>query len=120
MEDVIPVAEATLATIGRCQVRRELGRGAMGVVCEGNDPVLARPVAVKTIHKAFSADKIDGQVFERRIFVEARTAAGLSHPVIVVVYDVGRDVAAGRLYRSSPRISTDVQRVRRHCRVSSR
>ena len=84
-------------TIGRYRIVRELGQGAMGVVYEAEDPLLGRRVALKTIHRALSADPATGELFEKRFFAEARAAAGLSHPGIVVVHDVGRD-ESGRLF----------------------
>jgi serine/threonine-protein kinase len=83
--------------IGRYRVVRELGRGGMGVVYEAEDPVLGRKVALKTIHRGLIADPAAGKMFEERFFAEARAAAGLSHPGIVVVHDVGRD-EWGRLF----------------------
>jgi Protein kinase domain len=83
--------------IGRYEIGRELGRGAMGVVYEAHDPVLGRTIALKTIHPAI-AGKDDRDAFESRFFTEARVAARLQHPGIVVVHDVGRDVEAGALY----------------------
>jgi serine/threonine-protein kinase len=83
---------------GRYIVRRELGRGTMGVVYEAEDPVLARTVAVKTIDLTFAAGERARADFERRFFTEARVAAQLSHPGIVVCHDVGKDAASGRLF----------------------
>ncbi len=73
------------ATIGRYRVLSELGRGGMGVVYEGHDPELDRPVAIKMIRD------LDGDEDELERFVrEARAGAKLAHPGIVSVYDVGR------------------------------
>ena len=83
---------------GRYLIRRELGRGTMGVVYEAEDSVLARTVAVKTIDLAFAAGVDAGDEFERRFFTEARVAARLSHPGIVVCHDVGKDPASGKLF----------------------
>ena len=83
--------------IGRYRILRELGQGAMGVVYEAEDPLLGRRVALKTIHRALSSDPATGEMFEKRFFAEAKAAASLSHPGIVVVHDVGRD-DSGRLF----------------------
>ena len=84
-------------TIGRYRVLRELGQGIMGVVYEAEDPLLGRRVALKTIHRALSSDPATGEMFEKRFFAEAKAAASLSHPGIVVVHDLGRD-DSGRLF----------------------
>ncbi len=81
--------------IGRYEVLRELGRGAMGIVYEARDPALSRTIALKTILPAPPGEK---EAFEERFFSEARIAARLSHPGIVVVHDVGRDAESGVLY----------------------
>ncbi|MEO5361138.1 MAG: CHASE2 domain-containing protein [Nitrospirota bacterium] len=81
---------STKSTLGRYEVLRELGRGAMGVVFLGKDPKINRDVAIKTL----SYDEIDSeQVVEikTRFFREAEAAGKLSHPNIVRVYDVGED-----------------------------
>ena len=83
--------------IGRYEILRELGRGAMGVVYEATDPALGRTIALKTIHPAI-AGKLDLQVFETRFFTEARETARLQHPGIVIVHDVGRDSDSGILF----------------------
>jgi serine/threonine-protein kinase len=89
--------KTTPAKIGRYEIGRELGRGAMGVVYEAHDPALGRTIALKTIHPAI-AGKEDREAFEARFFTEARVAARLQHPGIVVVHDVGRDGDTGTLY----------------------
>jgi len=83
---------------GRYVVRRELGRGTMGVVYEAEDGLLARTVAVKTIDLTFAAGQAASSEFEQRFFREARVAARLSHPGIVVCHDVGKDPASGKLF----------------------
>lgn len=85
------------AKVGRYEIQRELGRGAMGVVYEANDPALGRTIALKTIHPAI-AGKQDREAFETRFFTEARETARLQHPGIVVVHDVGRDSETGTLF----------------------
>ncbi len=91
------IPSGTPARIGRYEIVRELGRGAMGVVYEASDPALGRTIALKTIHPGI-AGKEDREAFETRFFDEARVAARLQHPGIVVVHDVGRDPDGGTLY----------------------
>jgi serine/threonine protein kinase len=81
--------------IGRYQVVRELGRGAMGIVFEARDPLIDRTVAVKTIRLDTLGDASEAEGLQERLFREARSAGALSHPGIVVVHDLGRheDVA---------------------------
>jgi serine/threonine-protein kinase len=86
------------AKVGRYEVRRELGRGMMGVVYEAHDSLLDRVVALKTIHLSFQVSEAERRNFEERFLTEARSAARLSHPGIVVVHDVGRDPETGTLF----------------------
>lgn len=76
--------------LGRYDIIRVLGKGAMGVVYEGRDPNLDRRVAIKTIRvqnlTAQAAAEYDG-----RFRTEARSAARLHHPNIVSVFDSGQD-----------------------------
>jgi serine/threonine-protein kinase len=81
-------------SIGRYRLEKELGRGAMGIVYLARDPVLGRRVALKTIHEALSS----AESYRQRFFAEARAAAGLSHPGIVLVYDIGLDPGSSRLF----------------------
>ena len=68
---------------GRYRLERTLGRGGMAAVWLGHDEVLDRPVAVKVLSDAIASDP----GFLARFRREARTAAGLSHPNLVRVYD---------------------------------
>ena len=74
-------------TIGRYSVIRELGRGAMGVVYEANDPTLGRTIALKTIHA--NAIGTNPEEAAQRFKNEARAAGSLNHPNIVTVFDAG-------------------------------
>jgi serine/threonine-protein kinase len=71
--------------LGRYEIRAELGRGGMARVYRAIDTLLQRPVAIKVLAAQLSMDPEFVQRFER----EARTAAGLRHPGIVTIYDVG-------------------------------
>jgi tRNA A-37 threonylcarbamoyl transferase component Bud32 len=77
--------------IGRYQISRELGRGAMGIVYEAVDPLIGRKVAVKVIRLEPLSDGTDAAFLRERLFREARTAGGLFHPGIAVILDVGQD-----------------------------
>jgi tRNA A-37 threonylcarbamoyl transferase component Bud32 len=92
------VSEEVPKTLGRYEIQKELGRGMMGVVYRANDPDLGRLVALKTIKLAFAIPEGEKAAFEKRFTAEARAAAGLQHPGIVVVHDVGRDPATGVIY----------------------
>ncbi len=75
--------------IGRYQILGELGRGAMGIVYRAQDPTIGRLVAIKTIRLADLSDEVERGRLRDRLFREAQSAGILSHPGIVVVYDVG-------------------------------
>ena len=83
-EDLVP-----LRTVGRYQVVEEIGRGAMGVVYRGFDPVIGRAVALKTIVVGAVAE--DAAEFRQRLFREASAAGALAHPNIVTIHDVVHD-----------------------------
>ncbi len=77
--------------LGRYEVEKELGKGAMGAVYLGKDPKIARVVAIKTmaLSQEFEADEL--QDVKDRFFREAETAGRLSHPNIVTIYDAGEE-----------------------------
>jgi len=83
-------AAPELKTLGRYNIERVLGKGAMGVVYEGVDPRLGRRVAIKTILKSH-LDEDTGKDFAMRFVREAQAVARLNHPNIVQVYDFGEE-----------------------------
>ena len=76
--------------LGRYELIRVLGKGAMGLVYEGRDPNLHRRVAIKTI-KVENLSEEAAAEYEMRFRTEAHSAARLQHPNIVSVYDSDRD-----------------------------
>jgi len=77
--------------LGRYEIEKELGRGAMGVVYLGKDPKIGRVVAIKTMSLAqgFKADELEN--VKTRFFHEAELAGRLNHPNIVTIYDAGEE-----------------------------
>ena len=77
--------------LGRYQVERELGKGAMGVVYLGRDPKIGRIVAIKTmaLSQEFEAEELTDA--RERFFREAETAGRLQHQHIVTIFDAGED-----------------------------
>ncbi len=73
--------------LGKYEILRPLGQGAMGEVFLAEDPVLGREVAIKTIRPGGSF----GEDAWARFQHEARVVGGLNHPHIVTVYDFGED-----------------------------
>jgi serine/threonine protein kinase len=76
----------------RYRVVREIGRGGMGVVYEAQDTALRRPVAIKVLASEMSSARS-----AERMRREAQIIAGLEHPAIVPVHDVG-ELPDGRIY----------------------
>jgi serine/threonine-protein kinase len=92
----LPAAEDTRALLpigaanklaGRYQLRQKIGEGGMGTVFTAHDSELDREVAIKMLSANLVNDAEVVERFER----EARLTAGLDHPNIVPIYDVGRD-----------------------------
>ncbi len=81
----------TLTKAGRYDLREELGRGTMGVVYHGFDPVIGRNVAVKTLHLSEAGTGLSREELIGRFQTEARAAGLLAHPNIVVVFDAGEE-----------------------------
>lgn len=84
-------ADVEKPMLGRYQVERELGKGAMGVVYLGKDPKIGRMVAIKTmaLSQEFEPDELTE--VKERFFREAETAGRLSHPNIVSIFDAGEE-----------------------------
>ena len=83
---------ASFTKLGKYLIRRELGKGAMGVVYEGFDPVIERVVAIKTILPA-QLNTSEATSILARFKREAQAAGRLNHPHIVGIYDYGEVVA---------------------------
>jgi serine/threonine-protein kinase len=81
-------AHPSMKKIGRYQITRELGRGAMGVVYHAIDPTIGRAVAIKTLRLRDVDDSEQRLRLRERLFREARSAGALSHPGIVTIYDM--------------------------------
>jgi protein kinase-like protein/CHASE2 domain-containing protein len=77
--------------LGRYELERELGRGAMGTVYLGRDPRINRVVAIKAIPIVEEFSEADLAEARSRFFREAEMAGRLKHPGIVTVYDAGED-----------------------------
>ncbi|MGH8849247.1 MAG: serine/threonine-protein kinase, partial [Polaromonas sp.] len=77
--------------LGRYQVEKELGKGAMGVVYLGKDPKIGRVVAIKTLalSQEFEGEELDDA--RQRFFREAETAGRLQHQNIVTIFDAGEE-----------------------------
>jgi len=93
-------AEATImaagpdlkTTLGRYEVVKELGKGAMGTVFLGKDPKINRQVAIKTLRfEDEDLEPEDRKALRERFFREAESAGRLNHPNIVNIYDAGED-----------------------------
>jgi serine/threonine-protein kinase len=77
--------------LGRYQVEKELGKGAMGVVYLGKDSKIGRVVAIKTmaLSQEFEGEELTDA--RERFFREAETAGRLQHQIIVTIFDAGEE-----------------------------
>jgi serine/threonine protein kinase len=89
--DATPAWNSKLVKLGRYEVVRELGKGAMGIVYLAKDPLIGRLVALKTIRATAHADDEETKEFQQRFIREAQAAGILNHPSIVTVHDIGLD-----------------------------
>lgn len=76
---------------GRYELIQKTGEGGMAIVYKGKDRLLNRYVAIKILRPEFTKD----EKFIENFIRESQAAAGLTHPNIVGVYDVGRE---GNIY----------------------
>lgn len=77
--------------LGRYEVEKEIGRGAMSTVYEGRDPKIGRTVAIKTLPLSTEFQGEELEQVKARFYREAETAGQLSHPNIVTIYDAGEE-----------------------------
>lgn len=80
----------TLTRIGRYEIERELGHGAMAVVYKAVDPLIGRVVAIKTIRLETNI-ALEKEELRQRLYREAQSAGKLNHPNIVTIYDMGEE-----------------------------
>ena len=100
----MPLAPGT--TLGHYEIRGPLGAGGMGEVYRAYDPILHREVAIKILSEALVATPVRLSRFEQ----EARAAAALSHPNILVVYQLGNH--NGMAYLVSELLEGETLRIR--------
>ncbi|HZU82595.1 MAG TPA: serine/threonine-protein kinase [Polyangiaceae bacterium] len=81
--------------IGRYEVELLLGEGGVGRVYLARDPVVGRQVAIKTLRDDLGLAADERPALEERVAEQARTAATLSHPAMVSLFDMGHDERAG-------------------------
>jgi len=88
------ILEGTAAqrpTLGRYEIIKELGRGAMGIVYLGRDPKINRTVAIKTLQFEEGLSDEEMKSLKSRFFREAESAGNLTHPNIIRIFDAGED-----------------------------
>ncbi|MDY6792460.1 MAG: serine/threonine-protein kinase [Thermodesulfobacteriota bacterium] len=88
-DDLLTTASDTRPTLGRYEIIKQLGKGAMGIVYLGQDPRINRTTAIKTFKFGDEFDPEDIQDLKAKFFREAESAGTLSHPNIVTIYDAG-------------------------------
>ena len=86
MNDQATTAPGGARFIGKYRVDGVLGQGAMGVVYDGHDPDIDRPVAIKTVHQHL-IEAAGGEDWLERFAREARAAGRVLHPNLVTVFD---------------------------------
>ncbi len=77
--------------LGRYELIRPIGAGAMGTVYLGRDPWINRDTAIKTYRLLDGHPAAEAEAIKRRFFREAESAGKLSHPGIVTIFDAGED-----------------------------
>jgi len=79
----------TKPTLGRYEIIKQLGKGAMGIVYLGQDPRIHRTTAIKTFKFLKDFEPDEATKMKEKFFREAESAGTLSHPNIVTIYDAG-------------------------------
>ncbi len=85
------MADSVPDKLGKYEIRKQVGRGSMGIVYEGYDPYADREVAVKVAISESLKDKEAGARYRRMFFNEAHTAGMLRHPNITEILDAGAE-----------------------------
>ena len=88
-DGLLTTGTGTKPTLGRYEIEKQLGKGAMGIVYLGKDPRINRTTAIKTFRFEEDLDPEDTQKLKEKFFREAESAGTLSHPNIVTIYDAG-------------------------------
>ncbi|MCS6902255.1 MAG: serine/threonine protein kinase, partial [Polyangiaceae bacterium] len=91
----MPSSSSLPPTIGRYEVIRILGQGAMGRVLLARDPVLNRDVAIKILRDDLGIPPEVREGLVVRMKHEAQAAARVSHPNLVTLHDMGQDPMVG-------------------------
>ena len=81
----------TVTRLGRFEITREIGKGAMGQVFLARDPKIDRPVAIKTIVLPPGTSTEEAHETSQRFLREAQAAGRLLHPNIITIFDVGEE-----------------------------
>src|SRR4029434_10980637 len=74
--------------LGRFEIIREIGKGAMGVVYLAHDPRIDRKIAIKMVFIPPGVSPEEGRGARQRFVREAQAAGKLTHPNIITIYDV--------------------------------
>jgi serine/threonine-protein kinase len=90
-DGLIATATGTRPTLGRYEILKQLGKGAMGIVYLGQDPRINRTTAIKTFRFSEEENPEEVKKMKEKFFREAESAGTLSHPNIVTIYDAGDD-----------------------------
>ncbi|MDQ1302315.1 MAG: eukaryotic-like serine/threonine-protein kinase, partial [Pseudomonadota bacterium] len=90
-EPIQTTASSGIRTLGRYELERVIGRGAMATVYLGRDPTINRRVAIKTLPLAEEFEESDLAAARANFKREAESAGRLSHPHIISIYDAGED-----------------------------
>jgi serine/threonine-protein kinase len=90
--EAAPIATSSgIRSLGRYELERVIGRGAMATVYLGRDPTINRRVAIKTLPLAEEFEENDLATARANFKREAESAGRLSHPHIISIYDAGED-----------------------------
>jgi CHASE2 domain-containing sensor protein/predicted Ser/Thr protein kinase len=88
-DGLLATGTGTKPTLGRYEIEKQLGKGAMGIVYLGKDPRINRTTAIKTFRFGDDLGAEEAEKLKEKFFREAESAGTLSHPNIVTIYDAG-------------------------------